>query len=150
MNPHSEARFGRGTGVPDPIDVHVGLRLRARRLMLGWSQDRLASAVGLTFQQVQKYERGRNRIGASRLFEFARILDVPVGYFFEDMGESVMEGRPQRSGGLAEPATVFAPERECQADVIAVVEAYRAIPDPQVRRGVYEMARALARVCGDS
>src|SRR5215204_866273 len=69
---------------PDPIDIRVGARLRLRRNMLGLSQERLGEAIGLTFQQVQKYERGANRIGASRLHELSRVLDVPVAFFFDD------------------------------------------------------------------
>src|SRR5512144_1355925 len=79
-------------GVPNPVDIHVGSRVRLRRTLLGLSQEKLGEAVGLTFQQIQKYERGANRIGASRLFEFSRILDVPVSFFFEDMAERLQEG----------------------------------------------------------
>src|SRR5207344_3086974 len=68
-----------------PVDVHVGARMRQRRTLLGMSQEKLGTAVGLTFQQIQKYERGSNRIGSSRLFEFAKVLDVPVSYFFDEM-----------------------------------------------------------------
>ena len=74
------------TGKPNPIDVHVGSRVRLRRTLLGMSQEKLGEAIGLTFQQVQKYERGANRVGASRLFELSRVLDVQVAYFFEEMG----------------------------------------------------------------
>src|SRR4028119_993964 len=70
---------------PSPIDVHVGGRVRLRRTVVGWSQERLGEALGLAFQQVQKYERGVNRIGASRLFDLARVLDVPISFFFDDM-----------------------------------------------------------------
>src|SRR5919107_3688638 len=70
---------------PNPIDVRVGARLRLRRMMLGLSQEKLAEMIGLTFQQVQKYERGANRIGASRLYELSRVLDVPVSFFFDDI-----------------------------------------------------------------
>ena len=73
------------TGVPKPVDVHVGSRVRLRRTMLGMSQEKLGHAIGVTFQQVQKYERGANRVGASRLHEISRILDVPVSYFFDEM-----------------------------------------------------------------
>ena len=79
------ARYGRGTGVPDPVDVHVGARIRTRRLLLGMNQETLASALGLTFQQVQKYEGGANRVSASRLAEVAEVLGVPVAYFFNDL-----------------------------------------------------------------
>ena len=77
-----------------PVDAHVGIRMRQRRTLLGMSQTRLGDAVGLTFQQVQKYERGANRVGSSRLFEFAKALDVPVSYFFDEMPGNVLAGRP--------------------------------------------------------
>src|SRR6476620_12335762 len=91
------------SGKPNPVDVHVGSRVRLRRTLLGMSQERLGEAIGLTFQQVQKYERGANRVGASRLFDLSRVLDVPVSFFFEDMAPAV---QPEERGGLAE-----APER---------------------------------------
>jgi transcriptional regulator with XRE-family HTH domain len=74
---------------PSPIDVHVGARVRLRRTLLGMSQERLGDALGLTFQQVQKYERGVNRVGASRLFDISRVLDVPISFFFDDMPEGM-------------------------------------------------------------
>src|SRR4051812_42442557 len=83
---------------PDPTDVHVGVRVRLRRTLLGMSQERLGDALGLTFQQVQKYERGANRIGASRLFQLSHILDVPVSYFFDEMAAP----GAGRAPGLAE------------------------------------------------
>jgi len=75
---------------PSPIDVHVGSRIRLRRTLLGMSQERLGEALGLTFQQVQKYERGVNRVGESRLFDLSRVLDVPISFFFDDMPDSVV------------------------------------------------------------
>src|SRR5579862_1779426 len=81
-------RSGRGrtpSGKPNPIDVHVGSRVRLRRTLLGMSQEKLGEAIGLTFQQVQKYERGANRVGASRLYDLSQVLDVPVSYFFEEI-----------------------------------------------------------------
>ena len=72
-------------GYPNPVDVHVGNRMRQRRTLLGMSQEKLGEALGLTFQQVQKYERGMNRVSASRLFDLSRVLDVPIAYFFEEM-----------------------------------------------------------------
>ena len=76
---------------PSPIDVHVGSRIRLRRTLLGMSQERLGESLGLTFQQVQKYERGVNRVGASRLFDLSRVLDVPISFFFDDMPESSLQ-----------------------------------------------------------
>src|SRR5882762_7396194 len=81
-----------------PVDVHVGARMRQRRTLLGMSQEKLGTAVGLTFQQIQKYERGSNRIGSSRLFEFAKVLDVPVSYFFDEMPSNARSGRPMSGG----------------------------------------------------
>ena len=89
-----------GTGIPNPIDVHVGGRVRLRRTLLGLSQEKLGEAIGLTFQQVQKYERGANRIGASRLFDLSRVLDVPVGYFFDDMSDDVAARSPRQIRGF--------------------------------------------------
>src|SRR5678816_919138 len=89
MAPAEEiARARGGVGRPNPVDIHVGGRVRLRRTLLGMSQEKLADALGLTFQQVQKYERGANRIGASRLHQLSRILEVPVAFFFEEMGSS--------------------------------------------------------------
>src|SRR5262245_31431626 len=81
------------------VDVHVGARMRQRRTLLGMSQSKLGDAVGLTFQQIQKYERGTNRIGSSRLFEFAKVLDVPVSHFFEEMPANVLSGRGMSGRG---------------------------------------------------
>src|SRR5512134_3543115 len=99
-------------GVPNPVDIHVGSRVRLRRTLLGLSQEKLGEAVGLTFQQIQKYERGANRIGASRLFEFSRILDVPVSFFFDDMNERAKSGEiRQDAQGLADqPQTPLEPD----------------------------------------
>src|ERR1700730_6493983 len=89
---------------PSPVDLHVGSRVRLRRTLLGMSQEKLGNAVGLTFQQIQKYERGANRIGASRLYDMSRVLDVPVQFFFDEMpAEPAVEGYQPLSGG-AEPA----------------------------------------------
>src|SRR4051795_11251213 len=79
-------------GRASPIDVHVGARIRLRRTLLGMSQEKLGEALGLTFQQVQKYERGVNRVGASRLFDLSRVLDVPISFFFDDMPEPLAGG----------------------------------------------------------
>ncbi len=90
----SKPVYGRGTGKPHPVDVHVGARVRMRRTLLGMTQTDLGDAVGLTFQQVQKYERGTNRISASRLYDLARVLDVSIEHFFEDMSPEVAARSP--------------------------------------------------------
>jgi transcriptional regulator with XRE-family HTH domain len=98
-----------------PANVHAGRRVRQRRILLGMNQTKLGDAVGLTFQQIQKYERGANRMGSSRLFEFAKVLDVPVSYFFDEMPSTALAGR-QMSGrgrkGAAEASTPFSRDND--------------------------------------
>ena len=128
--------------VPNPIDVQVGSRVRLRRSMLGLSQERLGEAIGLTFQQVQKYERGANRIGASRLHELSRVLDVPVSFFFDDLDPVRAPAIP---GGFAEPpAEAFESDPLRRLETVELVEAYYAIEDAAVRRRLFELARTLA------
>lgn len=136
-------------GISHPVDVHVGSRVRMRRTLLGMSQQRLGDAVGLTFQQIQKYERGANRIGSSRLFEFSKILDVPVSFFFDDMpadtetaGTVPASGMRDRTQAPLEANPLSRPETR------RLVEGLYGIPDPYVRRQVYELARSMA-VSGD-
>jgi len=137
---------GRGTGRPNPVDVHVGSRVRLRRTLLGLSQEKLGEAIGLTFQQVQKYERGANRIGASRLYQLSRVLDVPVGYFFEEMAAEVAE--PEAAGlaapGLAEEAEPYEPDPLAKRETLELVRAYYRITDPMVRKRLFELTKALA------
>src|SRR5216683_1587867 len=95
-------RRRRKSDKPDPIDVHVGSRVRLRRTLLGMSQGKLGDALGLTFQQVQKYERGANRVSSSRLFDLTRVLDVPVSYFFDEMSASISARSPGRLSGTVE------------------------------------------------
>ena len=120
--------------MPNPVDVHVGARIRMRRLLLGMNQETLASALGLTFQQVQKYEGGANRVSASRLSEMARILSVPISYFFSDLetaeSESSGEDKEWREH-LQRPET------------IEFIRLYYAIADPSVRHQFLEMTKAL-------
>ena len=132
--------FADDAGGPNPIDVHVGARVRLRRTMLRMSQEKLAAELGLTFQQVQKYERAANRISASRLYHLCRILGVRVGFFYEGLG-SAHAANP----GFAEaPAEPFAADPLHQHETIELVEAYYAIGDPGVRRKLFEFVRALA------
>ncbi|MGH7013281.1 MAG: helix-turn-helix domain-containing protein [Stellaceae bacterium] len=135
---------------PNPVDVHVGARVRLRRTLLGMSQEKLGHAIGLTFQQVQKYERGTNRIGASRLHELARVLDVSVAFFFEDMnlpdgapGADEAAAKPPK--GLSEAAEAFyGNEPLMRRETLELVRAYLRISDPQLRRRVFELAKAIA------
>ena len=132
----------------DAIDVHVGKRVRERRVQLGMSQKILAKSVGVSFQQIQKNERGTNRIGASRMFELSKVLDVPVSFFFDDMNESVQSASPlavaRGSVGLAEEAPGFDSDPMARRETLELVRAYYSITDPQVRKRVYELAKALA------
>jgi transcriptional regulator with XRE-family HTH domain len=122
-----------------PVDVHVGSRVRLRRNMLGLSQEKLGAAVGLTFQQVQKYERGANRIGASRLHEFSRILDVPVSFFFDD--RDPVRAPPISQTPIEPPITGNPLERLETTDLVT---AYHQITDAGLRRRVLDLAKALA------
>jgi transcriptional regulator with XRE-family HTH domain len=133
-------------GFPNPIDVHVGASIRQRRTLLGMSQEKLGEAIGLTFQQVQKYERGANRVGSSRLFDLARVLDVPVSYFFEDMTAGTASKSPSRLRGLAEPKPEpFEPDPLAKRETLELVRAYYRISDPAVRKRVFELTKALGR-----
>ena len=135
---------GGGTGKPNPVDVHVGSRVRLRRTLLGLSQEKLGEAIGLTFQQVQKYERGANRIGASRLFDLSRVLDVPIGYFFEDMSDEVAARSPRQIRGLAQVPAAYEPDPMAKRETLELVRAYYRIRAPKVRKRLFEMTKALA------
>lgn len=140
----------RRTGKPNPVDVHVGSRVRLRRTLLGLSQEKLGDALGLTFQQVQKYERGANRIGASRLFDLSRVLDVPVSFFFDDMSSDIPERRPAEG---IDPDDMsqggFEVDPMARRETLELVRAYYRIKDPLVRKRVFELAKALANVTDD-
>ena len=127
---------------PNPVDTHVGSRVRLRRMLLGMSQERLGDSMGLTFQQVQKYEKGVNRIGASRLFQISKILDVPVQFFFE--GAPAREGTP--AAGFAEAESeAFIYEFLSSREGLELNRAFVKIGDPKVRRSVIELVRSLAK-----
>ena len=138
---------------PDPVDIHVGARLRMRRNLVGFSQEQLGKSLGLTFQQIQKYERGINRMGSSRLFQISKILSVPVAYFFEDMpsmpvasavtgfaegGQSPLENAPT-SGAGGEDYDILS-----RRETLDLVRAYYRIQDVKQRRRVYELIRSMA------
>jgi transcriptional regulator with XRE-family HTH domain len=129
--PKPQPKYGRGTGVPNPIDVHVGARIRMRRLLLGMNQETLANALGLTFQQVQKYEGGANRVSASRLSTMAEILGVPISYFFGDL---------QPEDGDVSPEDRQWREQLDRRVTIEFIRLYFSIPVLQVRRQFLELA----------
>ncbi len=125
------------------IDAHVGSRIRLRRTLLGLTQERLGEALGLTFQQVQKYERGANRVGASRLFDLGRILEVPVGYFYDDL--PVSAGGSMNRYGFAESGDSFgADDALASRETLELVRAYYRISDPSVRKRVFELVKSMA------
>ncbi|MFN3448763.1 MAG: helix-turn-helix domain-containing protein [Roseococcus sp.] len=130
---------------PSPIDVHVGSRVRLRRTLLGMSQEKLGEALGLTFQQIQKYERGVNRIGASRLFDLSRVLDVPISFFFDDMpGQpAASQGFARRAAGFAEAQEGFEDDTLHRRETLELVRAYYRIQDPAVRRRVFDLIKAM-------
>lgn len=133
-------------GVPNPVDIHVGARVRLRRTLLGLSQEKLGDAVGLTFQQIQKYERGVNRIGSSRLFQFSRILDVPVSYFFEDLPDAVKTPEGQMEWGMADQTPQeLGPNPMARRETLELVRAYYKITDPKVRKRVFELTKTLGK-----
>lgn len=126
-------------GTPRPVDVHVGKRVRLRRTLLGMSQERLGQAIGLTFQQIQKYERGANRIGASRLFELSRVLDVPVSFFFDDMPGDM--GSQSSLAGQVESAAQD--DNMSRRETLELVRAYYRIPDRNMRKRLYELIKSI-------
>ncbi len=139
-------------GAPNPIDVHVGNRIRLRRTLLGLSQDKLASLLGLTFQQVQKYERGMNRVGASRLWDVSRVLDIPIGFFFEDMDKDVASQSP-RMFNVPEAENEFLEEESAQYEVdpmqrketLELVKAYYKIPNRKAAKHLFDLIVAMSK-----
>jgi transcriptional regulator with XRE-family HTH domain len=133
-------------GFPNPIDVHVGARIRLRRTLLGISQSALAEAIGLTFQQVQKYEKGMNRVSSSRLYDLARILDVPLSYFFEEMSAGVSAQTPSAlMKSKQQPNIDYDKDPLAKRETLEFVRAYYKIADPAVRKRVFELTKAVAK-----
>ena len=124
----------------NPIDKHVGSRVRMRRLMLGMSQTKLADAIGLTFQQVQKYEKGSNRMGASRLQQIAHVLQVPIPFFFE--------GAPNfdapSKGAMTAPSVTYVSDFLATSDGLMLTKAYMHIKDAKVRRRIVDLVEQIA------
>jgi transcriptional regulator with XRE-family HTH domain len=125
---------------PNPIDIHVGSRARLRRTMLGMSQEKLGNALGITFQQIQKYEKGANRIGASRLQQIANVLNVPVAFFFEDApsGTQAVKGMDE------ENSTTYVVDFLSSSEGLQLNRAFVKIKDPKVRRKLVDLVKSLA------
>lgn len=141
---------GRSWGKPNPIDVHVGNRLRLRRTLLGMSQQKVGEALGLTFQQVQKYERGTNRIGASRLWDLAGVLDCPVSFFFDEMDEKTAGQSPRNWNGEPSDLMLRQDDPMNRRETLELVRAYYRIKGYHVRRRIYELAKSLATTGAES
>jgi len=137
-------------GFPNPVDVHVGQRIRQRRTLLGMSQEKLGEAIGLTFQQVQKYERGANRVGSSRLFDLSQVLDVPIVYFFEDMPGDVQRRSPAKLMGVSTPEPVeYEADPMMRRETLELTRAYYKIPDKGARKRLAELVKSLAKSPGE-
>tara|TARA_Y100000817_G_scaffold244300_1_gene196260 strand:- start:118 stop:612 length:495 start_codon:yes stop_codon:yes gene_type:complete len=132
------------SGKPNPVDVHVGSRVRKRRTLLGMSQEKLGEAIGLTFQQVQKYERGANRIGASRLWDLSRVLECPISLFFEEMDESTAGSSPRNLNIESPDIKTQEGDSMAKRETLELVRAYYRIKDYRVRRRIYELAKSLS------
>lgn len=127
-----------GKKSPNPIDKHVGSRVRMRRMMLGMSQEKLGDALGLTFQQVQKYEKGTNRIGASRMQNIARILQVSVEFFFEGApGGQAVDG--------SAPSPAYIGEFLATSDGLALTKAFMNVKDSKTRHTIVTLVQQIGK-----
>lgn len=129
------------------VDMHVGKRVRLRRTLLGMSQEQLGTELNITFQQVQKYERGANRISASRLWDIGQILDVPINYFFDDMTENTMQSSPRRvsrGGDIVDLTDEQIKDPMARRETLELVRTYYSIDKPLVRKRISEMVKSIA------
>jgi transcriptional regulator with XRE-family HTH domain len=128
------------TKAPNPTDKYVGSRVRMRRIMLGMSQEKLGEALGLTFQQVQKYEKGTNRIGASRIQKISDILQVPVSFLFEGGPGSTVGAQ----GFSESPSTAYVSDFLATSEGLALTRAFTRIPDAKLRRSIVDLVEQIA------
>ena len=153
MSAEISRRASRGrtpTGLPNPIDIHVGNRIRQRRTLLGMSQEKLAALLGLTFQQVQKYEKGMNRVGASRLWDISKVLKTPIGFFYEDMDQDVANHSPRtfslsQNIGFEEEQTEFNADPMLREETMELVKAYYKIPNRKAAKYLYDLIITLSK-----
>lgn len=132
-------------GVPNPIDIFVGERMRMRRITMGLSQQKLAAMLGLTFQQIQKYERGANRLSASRLWDLHDVLEVSIDYFYEGMSEAIADNSPRLRAGVEDtvvPDVNIEPDPMAKRETLELARYYHSITDPKVRRAVFDLVRS--------
>lgn len=129
---------------PNPIDVHVGSRVRMRRMLVGLSQEKLGERLGLTFQQVQKYEKGSNRVSASRLYQMAQILGVPVQFFFEDLPEAAKGPFGSATGFAESSQETLIMDFLNSSEGLQLNKAFSEISDAAVRRKVVDLVKTIA------
>jgi transcriptional regulator with XRE-family HTH domain len=134
----------RGSRRANPMDVHVGSRVRLRRMLLGMSQERLGEHLGLTFQQVQKYEKGVNRIGASRLFDLAKVLGVPVQFFYDEAPLGDHHAANGAPGFADKPGESYVVEFLGSREGLELNKAFSRITDPKVRRSIVDLVKSIA------
>lgn len=139
-------------GLPNPIDIHVGNRIRLRRTLLGMSQEKLANLLGLTFQQVQKYEKGMNRVGASRLWDISKVLETPISFFYEDMDKDVANQSPRTFSRPSEQPLYFEEEDAdflsdpmSRQETIELVKAYYKIPNRKAAKHLFDLIVAMSK-----
>lgn len=134
----------RGSDTPHPVDVHVGQRIKLRRTLMGMTQGKLGESIGLTFQQIQKYERGANRVSSSKLWQLSNVLDVPISFFFDDMPDSIRQSFPGYTGETAESDI---PEEHLtlhRRQTLELVRTFSRLQDPVIRKRVIDVVRAIA------
>ena len=149
MNSLDEERTERNFRITNnnAVDLHVGKRVRLRRTLLGMSQEQLGTELNITFQQVQKYERGANRVSASRLWDISQILDVPINYFFDDMTENTMRSSPRRVSRGSEVVDMSDEQIKdpmARRETLELVRTYYTIEKPLVRKRISEMVKSIA------
>ena len=149
MNSLDEERTERNFRITNnnAVDLHVGKRVRLRRTLLGMSQEQLGTELNITFQQVQKYERGANRVSASRLWDISQILDVPINYFFDDMTENTMRSSPRRvsrGSELLDLSDEQIKDPMARRETLELVRTYYSIEKPLVRKRISEMVKSIA------
>lgn len=149
MNSLDEERTERNFRITNnnAVDLHVGKRVRLRRTLLGMSQEQLGTELNITFQQVQKYERGANRVSASRLWDIGQILDVPINYFFDDMTENTMRSSPRRVSRGSEVVDMSDEQIKdpmARRETLELVRTYYTIEKPLVRKRISEMVKSIA------
>ena len=154
MRMKKELKTSRGRtplGEPNPIDIHVGNRIRLRRNLLGWSQEKLGSLLGLTFQQIQKYEKGLNRVSASRLWDFSTVMDTPVSFFFDDMDTSTLKSSPRMFSNpdaemlLSDNLKDFDDDPLRKQETLELVRAYYKISNRKIAKQFCDLIIAISK-----